>query len=108
MSHKETGASGLSSDDEANQALLKVIDNINSGSIARGRSAKDIDALLGTKFENAFENSHSDGGWRTVDFEAPVHNGNDSLAAARRGWYLAIRFSSTGLVEEYYLSNLHK
>jgi hypothetical protein len=43
-----------------------------------------------------------------VDFHPLPPPPSDAVASAHVGWYLAFEFDSTGKLQNYYMSNVHK
>ena len=83
------------------------IDAIDAGVVARDRSVAVVDAVFGTTYARKLpRGSKLETG--VVDFHPPLPSGSDAVASAHTGWYLAFEFDSTGRLQNYYLSNLHK
>ncbi len=89
--------------------LLLCIDAINQGLVHRGGPVGNIDLIFGTDFARQLPAKGQPDETGVVDFSnlrpAPP---SDSIAAASTGWYLAFKFDQQGLIQDYYLSNLHK
>jgi len=83
------------------------LDAIDAGVIARGRSVAVVDAVFGTSYVRQLPTG---GGLEVgvVDFHPLPPPPSDSAAAAHIGWYLAFEFDSTGKLQNYYISNIHK
>ena len=81
---------------------------IDAGIIARDRSVAAVDAVFGTTY--ATKRPPRDGTLEVgvVDFHPSPKSGSDAVASASIGWYLAFEFDSTGRLQNYYLSNVHK
>jgi hypothetical protein len=84
------------------------LEAIDAGVVARGRSVSDFDALFGTTYAKKLPRAGGELEWGVVEFHPLPPPPNDTMAAARIGWFLAFQFDSTGAVENYYLSNVHK
>ena len=83
------------------------LDAIDAGVIARDRSVAVVDAIFGTTYARKLPRGiELEKG--VVDFHPPLLSGSDAVASAYIGWYLAFEFDSTGRLQTYYLSNLHK
>ncbi len=84
------------------------LDAIDSGVVARGRSVAVIDAIFGTTYAGKLPSSGGGLEVGVVDFHPIPSPPSSAYAAAHTGWYLAFEFDSTGRLQNYYLSNLHK
>jgi hypothetical protein len=83
------------------------LDAIDGGVIARGRSVAVVDAIFGTTYTRKLpRRSQLETG--VVDFHSRLLSGRDTVASGYIGWYLAFEFDSTGRLQNYSLSNLHK
>ncbi len=83
------------------------LDAVDSGVIARGRPVVAVDAIFGTTYANKLPHgSVLEAG--VVDFHPPLLSGSDTRASAYIGWYFAFKFDSSGRLQDYYMSNLHK
>lgn len=83
------------------------LDAIDAGVIARGRSVAVVDAIFGTTYAKRLpRGSELETG--VVDFHPLPAPPSDTLAAAHIGWYFGFKFDSTGRLQDYSLSNLHK
>lgn len=89
---------------ERRTVCLEVID---AGVVAQGRSVTVIDAIFGTTYAKKLPHG-SDLETGVVDFYPPRLSGSNAVASAHVGWYFAFKFDSTGSLQNYYLSNLHK
>lgn len=83
------------------------LDAVDSGVIARGRSVTVVDTIFGTTWAAKLP-SGSELDWGVVEFHPMAPPPTDAMAAAHIGWFLAFQFDSTGEVQNYYLSNVHK
>ena len=83
------------------------LDAIDAGVVARGRPVAVIDAVFGTTYARKLPPA---GGLETgvVHFHPSLPSGSDAAASAYIGWYLAFEFDSTGRLQNYSLSNVHK
>lgn len=82
------------------------LDAIDTGVIARDRSVAVVDAIFGTTYARKLPRGRElETG--VVDFH-PLPPPSDAFAAAHIGWYFAFKFDSTGRLQDYSLSNLHK
>ena|ERR1700675_2698994 len=83
------------------------LDAIDTGVVARDRSVAVVDAVFGTTYAGKLpRGSELETG--VVHFHPPLLSGSDRVASGYTGWYLAFEFDSTGRLQNYYLSNLHK
>ena len=83
------------------------LEAIDSGVVARGRPVAVIDAIFGTAYAKKLPRGDElETG--VVHFHPPLASGNDAMASAYAGWYLAFQFDSAGTLQNYHLSNLHK
>jgi hypothetical protein len=80
---------------------------IDAGVLARDRPVAIVDAIFGTTNAGKLPRG---GKLETgvVDFHPSLRSGNEKDASGYIGWYLAFKFDSTGRLQNYYLSNLHK
>jgi hypothetical protein len=90
------------------EAKRKVcLDAIDLGFLARGKKVEVVSQIFGKDF-NASVNRLSDGsGYGLLDF-IPASKGSDSQAAAYEGWYLMVKYDQSQLIQNYYLTNIHK
>jgi hypothetical protein len=96
------------------QERLKIcIEAIDKGIICRGCSVVGMDRLFSTNFSvpdestKGFDSLHKE----IVHFRDQVDQvpSNPHMAAAeKKGWYLAFRYSESGKIVDYHLSNLGK
>jgi hypothetical protein len=84
------------------------LDAIDAGVVARGRSVAVVDAVFGTTYARHLPPVGGELEWGIVDFHLLPPPPSDAMSAARIGWYLAFEFDSTGRLQNYYLSNMHK
>ena len=84
------------------------LDAIDAGVVARGRSVAVVDAVFGTTYARKLPAAGGELEWGAVEFHPLSPPPNDAMSAARIGWYLAFEFDSTGSLQNYYLSNVHK
>jgi hypothetical protein len=83
------------------------LDAIDAGVVARGHSVAVVDAIFGTTYVKKLpRGSELETG--VVDFHPLPPPPSDAFAAAHIGWYFGFKFDSTGRLQNYYLSNLHK
>ncbi len=89
--------------------LLLCIDAINQGLVHRGGPVGNIDLIFGTDVSRQLPAKGQPDETGVVNFSNPrPAPPSDSIAAASTGWYLAFKFDQQGLIQNYYLSNLHK
>lgn len=84
------------------------LEAIDAGVIARGHSVAQVDAVFGTTYAKQLPRAQGELEWGVVEFHPLLPPPSDAMSAARIGWLLAFQFDSTGEVQYYYLSNLHK
>ncbi len=84
------------------------LDAIDAGVVARGRSVAVVDAVFGTNYARKLPPAGGGLEVGVVEFLPFPLPPSDAVAAAHTGWYLAFEFDSTGSLQNYYLSNLHK
>ena len=84
------------------------LDAIDAGIVARGRSVAVVDAVFGTTYAKKLPPAGGGLEAGVVHFRPSPPSGSDAVASAYMGWYLAFEFDSTGRLQNYYLSNLHK
>jgi len=84
------------------------LDAIDAGVVARGRSVAVVDAVFGTTYARKLPPAGGGLEVGVVDFHPLPPPPSDAIQAAHIGWYLAFEFDSTGRLQNYYLSNLHK
>jgi hypothetical protein len=84
------------------------LEAIDAGVVARGRSVGVVDAVFGTTWARKLPPAGRELEWGVVDFHTLPPLPNNAMSAAHIGWYLAFEFDSTGRLQNYYLSNLHK
>ena len=84
------------------------LEAIDAGLVARGRSVTVVDAVFGTTYAKKLPRAGGELEWGVVDFHPLPPPPSDAMSAARIGWYLAFEFDSSGTVQNYYLSNVHK
>jgi hypothetical protein len=83
------------------------LEAIDGGVIARGRSVTVVDAIFGTTYARKLpRGSELEAGF--VDFHPLPPPPSDAFQAAHVGWYFVFKFDSSGTLQDYYLSNLHK
>ena len=83
------------------------LEAIDAGLVARGHSVAVVDAVFGTTYAKKLP-PRGKIEWGVVEFHPLPPPPNDAMAAARIGWYLAFEFDSSGGVQNYYLSDVHK
>lgn len=83
------------------------LDAIDKGVIADLRPVAVVDAIFGTAYASKLPRGN-ELGTGVVDFHPPLLSGSDRSASGYIGWYLAFKFDSTGKLQNYYLSNVHK
>ncbi len=85
------------------------LDAIDAGVIARGRPVAVVDAIFGTDYVSKLPTG-SELETGVVDFHPLTRPPSDKVAVAygHTGWYLAFKFDSSGTLQDYHLSNLHK
>lgn len=86
------------------------IDAIDEGVIDRGAPVAVLDEIFGTAFSRKLP-SASEGRRRDLVLFSPQSEpppGPPTVASGYVGWYLAFEYDSNGLIQSYYLSNLHK
>lgn len=83
------------------------LDAIDAGVVARGRSVTVVDAIFGTHYAKKLP-SGSEFESGVVYFHPLPPPPSDAMQAAHIGWYFAFEFDSAGMLQNYYLSNLHK
>jgi len=89
--------------------LLLCIDAINQGLVHRGGPVGNIDLIFGTGVSRQLPTKGQPDETGVVNFGTPLRAPpSDAIAAARTGWYLAFKFDHQGLIQDYFLSNLHK
>jgi hypothetical protein len=81
---------------------------IDAGVIARDRSVAVVDAVFGTTYAAKRMPRAGTLEVGVVDFRPSPRSGSDAVASGSSGWYLAFEFDSTGTLQNYYLSNVHK
>ncbi len=84
------------------------LEAIDAGLVARGHSVAVVDAVFGTTYAKRLPPPGSELEWGTVDFHPLPPPPSDAMAAGHIGWYLALEFDSSGAVQNYYLSDVHK
>jgi hypothetical protein len=84
------------------------LEAIDAGLVARGHSVAVIDAVFGTTYAKKLPPTGSKVEWGVVEFHPLPSPPSDATSAAHMGWFLAFEFDSSGAVQNYYLSNLHK
>ena len=84
------------------------LDAIDAGVVARDRPVAVVDLIFGTTYAKKLPPAGGGLEAGVVDFHPPLPSGSDAVASAYIGWYLAFEFDSTGKLQNYYLSNLHK
>jgi hypothetical protein len=84
------------------------LDAIDAGVVARGHSVAVIDTVFGTTWARKVPPAGAELEWGVVKFHPLPPPPSDKFAAASIGWYLAFQFDSTGTIQNYYLSNVHK
>lgn len=84
------------------------LDAIDAGVVARGRPVTVVDAVFGTTYGKKLP--PAGGGHETgiVEFHPLPSPPSDAVAAAHVGWYFAFEFDSSGKLQNYYLTNVHK
>jgi len=83
------------------------LDAIDAGVVARGRSVVVVDAVFGTTWASRRPRA-GELEQGIVYFHPLPPPPSDAIQAAHIGWYLVLEFDSTGALQSYYLSNLHK
>ena len=81
---------------------------IDSGVIYRGVSVRTIDRIFGTSFRLVSPSKGERLATGVIDFILLPPPSEDWNQAAHVGWYFFFSYDSRGVVEDYYLSNLHK
>jgi hypothetical protein len=84
------------------------LDAIDAGVVARGRSVAVVDAVFGTTWARKLPPAGGELEWGVVEFHPLPPPPSDAMSAVRIGWYLAFEFDSTGKLQNYYLTNVHK
>ena len=84
------------------------LEAIDTGLVARGRSVTVVDAVFGTAYAKKLPPAGGELEWGVVEFHPLPPPPSDAMAAASIGWYLAFEFDSSGAVQNYYLSDVHK
>lgn len=84
------------------------VNAINRGLVYRGCSIKTFDSLFGTTLSKDVPAVGQPMERGTVNFADQPSAESDEVAVPFVGWYLAVEFDSSGLIQNYYLSNLHK
>ena len=84
------------------------IDAINRGLVSRGCSIKAFDSLFGSTLSKDVPAPGQPMERGTLNFGDQPTPESDDVAVPFVGWYLAVEFDSNGLIQNYYLSNLHK
>ena len=83
------------------------LDAIDAGVIADGSSVAVVDAIFGTTYARRLPRGRELGDG-IVRFHPLPPPPSDKIQAAEVGWYFVFKFDSTGRLQNYYLSNLHK
>ena len=83
------------------------LDAIDAGVIARDRPVAVVDAIFGTNYARKLP-AGKEHQWGVVDFHPLPPPPSNAVAAAHVGWFFAFEFDSTGTVQNYRLSNVHK
>ncbi|MBW8851677.1 MAG: hypothetical protein JF600_12905 [Xanthomonadales bacterium] len=85
------------------------IDIIDSCGLGNYQKLTDFDEAFGTSFDLNRKNLPK-GSFNTsvLYFDPQKDSADDSVAADNSGWYLAIKYSSNGLVINYVITNAHK
>ena len=84
------------------------LEAIDAGLVARGHSVAVVDAVFGTTYAKKLPRAGGELEWGVVEFHPMPPPPSDAMAAVHIGWFLAFQFDSTGEVQNYYLSNVHK
>jgi hypothetical protein len=89
------------------QRRAVCLEAIDAGQIARGNSVAIVDAVFGTTCAKKLPTGREPE-WGVVEFHPLPLLPGDAMSAAHAGWYLAVEFDSSGAVQNYYLSNVHR
>ena len=89
------------------------IQAIDQGVICRGCSIEAFDSVFGTSLSKkvpGLQEMKERGlmGRGRLDFAESPPSASDDVQAAQMGWYLMVEFDFRGLIQDYFLSNLHK
>ena len=81
---------------------------IDQGFISRTGPVSVVDELFGTQFAGSLPSKKEALRTVTVDFLPEAPSADNSVAAGRKGWFLAVTYDFNGEVQNYFLTNLHK
>jgi len=92
------------------RARLDVcIDAINQGLVCRDGPVGNIDQIFGTTYSKKIPRKKGSMETGVVRFaDIPVASQSEEFARGYSGWYLAFDFDYQGVIQNYYLSNVHK
>lgn len=94
-----------STSEEKLQVCIKAVD---LGFISRGQKVEKVSEIFGKDF-NLDVNRNPDGsGYGLLDFIPTKSSGDDSRGAAHEGWYLYVEYNKDRVIQNYYLTNVHK
>jgi len=99
------------------ERMAICIQAIDQELICRGCSIEAFDNLFGTRLNKkvpGLQEIKEEGrilnymGRGRVDFNENPPSPSDDVQAVETGWYVWVEFDYRGLIQDYYLSNLHK
>jgi hypothetical protein len=90
------------------ERMLLCIRAIDQGLVSRGGSIRAFDSLFGTHLSKDIPARGKSVGKGALFFAEQPPSPSDEIAAVMRGWYLVVEFDSSGVIQNYFLSNLHK
>ncbi|HKP03955.1 MAG TPA: hypothetical protein VJU77_11435 [Chthoniobacterales bacterium] len=94
-----------SSEKERMQLCIEAID---LGLVYRGGSIRDFDSLFGTRLSANIPAKGKSVEKGCLFFVDNPPSPSEDIAAVMTGWYLVVEFDSGGMIQNYFLSNLHK
>ncbi len=90
------------------QRLNLCIDAINRGLIYSGEPIAAIDKLFGTSYSADLPSRKERVQTVAIDFMPFIKSPRNDAQGEHVGWYLAVTYNFKGMIEDYYLTNLHK
>jgi hypothetical protein len=84
------------------------IQAIDQGVIRRGGSIEASDTVFGTSLSKEIPARGKSVAKGVVFFAENPPSPSEDIAGAMVGWYLVVEFDSRGVIQNYFLSNLHK
>lgn len=84
------------------------LEGIDAGVIAVGRPVDVVDAIFGTSYAKKRRPPLHELETGTVEFHPLPPSPRNDVQAAFVGWYFGFSFNSSGQLENYSLSNVHK